>query len=187
MSTDDEARPAARLTVLTGPSGSGTESVVERVRARSPSVWVPVPATTRPRRERELDGVDRLFLTPAEFDRMVAAGELLEWSRAGPHRRGTPLEPLRSRLAAGQPVLIGLDLAGALLVRAVLPDARLVLLHPPGTVPPQVTPAAFAHTLAHDLTGRVVDELVGLSGSSFLAPAPPHVRGGPPAPPRAVR
>lgn len=134
MSTDDEARPAARLTVLAGPSGSGTESVVERVRARSPSVWVPVPATTRSRREGELDGVDRLFLTLAEFDRMVAAGELLEWSRAGPYRRGT-LEPLRARLAAGQPVLIGLDLAGALLVRAVLPDARLVLLHPPGNLP----------------------------------------------------
>ncbi|WP_433392788.1 guanylate kinase [Micromonospora sp. KLBMP9576] len=177
MSTDDEARPAARLTVLAGPSGSGTESVVERVRARSPSVWVPVPATTRPRRERELDGVDRLFLAPAEFDRMIAAGELLEWSRAGPHRRGTPLDPLRSRLAAGQPVLLGLDLAGALLVRATLPDARLVLLHPPGAVPAQATLAAFAHRLPHDRTGRVVDELVGLSGSSFLAPAPPQVRG----------
>ncbi|MEU6078217.1 guanylate kinase [Micromonospora sp. NPDC047074] len=177
MSTDDEARPAARLTVLAGPSGSGTESVVERVRARSPSVWIPVPATTRPRRERELDGVDRLFLSPAEFDRMVAAGELLEWSRAGPHRRGTPLAPLRSRLDAGQPVLVGLDLSGALLARAALPDARLVLLHPPGVVPPPAVLAVFAHTLAHDLTGRVVDELVGLSGSSFLAPAPPHLRG----------
>ncbi|MGK5673019.1 guanylate kinase [Micromonospora sp. URMC 106] len=177
MSTDDEARPAARLTVLTGPSGSGTESVVECVRARSPSVWVPVPATTRPRREGELDGVDRLFLTPAEFDRMVAAGELLEWSRAGPHRRGTPDEPVRSRLAAGQPVLLGLDLPGALLVRAALPDARLVLLHPPGAVLPTSTLAAFDHTVAHDLTDRVADELVGLSGSSFLAPARPRPRG----------
>ncbi|MGW4500796.1 guanylate kinase [Micromonospora sp. NPDC004336] len=177
MSTDDEARPAARLTVLTGPSGSGTESVVERVRARSPSVWVPVPATTRPRREGELDGVDRLFLAPAEFDRMVAAGELLEWSRAGPFRRGTPAEPVRSRLAAGQPVLLGLDLPGALLVRSALPDARLVLLHPPGLVPPTATLAAFDHTVAHDLADRVVDELVGLSGSSFLAPARPRLRG----------
>jgi guanylate kinase len=140
-------------------------------------MWVPVPATTRPRRERELDGVDRLFLTPAEFDRMVAAGELLEWSRAGPHRRGTPGEPVRSRLAAGQPVLLGLDLPGALLVRAALPDARLVLLHPPGIVPPTTTLAAFDHTVAHDLTDRVAGELVGLSGSSFLAPARPRLRG----------
>ncbi|MFI7648351.1 guanylate kinase [Micromonospora sp. NPDC049460] len=177
MSTDDEARPAARLTVLAGPEGSGTESVVECVRARSPSVWVPVPATTRPRREGELDGVDRLFLTPPEFDRMVAAGELLEWSRAGPHRRGTPGGPVRARLAVGQPVLLGLDLAGALLVRAALPDARLVLLHPPGIVPPAGTLAAFDHTVPHGLTDRVVEELVGLSGSSFLAPARPHLRG----------
>ncbi|MCM0678289.1 guanylate kinase [Micromonospora phytophila] len=177
MSTDDEARPAARLTVLAGTSGSGRESVVELVRARSPSVWTPVPATTRPRREHEVHGVDRLFLAPAEFDRLVAAGELLEWSRAGPHRRGTPSGPLRSRLAAGQPVLLGLDLPGALLARAALPDTRLVLLHPPGVVPPPATLAAFELTVAHDLTERVVDKLVGLFGSSFLAQARPRVRG----------
>nr|WP_320067939.1 hypothetical protein [Micromonospora sp. RTGN7] len=59
MSTDDEARPAARLTVLAGPSGAGVGSVVEPFRARSPSVWTPVPATTRPRRLGEVDGVDR--------------------------------------------------------------------------------------------------------------------------------
>ncbi|MFE2613880.1 guanylate kinase, partial [Micromonospora chalcea] len=45
MSTDDEARSAARLTVLSGPSGAGRSSVVEAVRARLASVWVPVVAT----------------------------------------------------------------------------------------------------------------------------------------------
>ncbi|MCO1598624.1 guanylate kinase [Micromonospora sp. RHAY321] len=177
MSTDDEARPAARLTVLAGPSGSGTESVVELVRARSPSVWIPVPATTRPRREAEVDGVDRVFLAPAEFDRRVAAGELLEWSRMGPHRRGTPYLPLRARLDAGQPVLLPLDLAGAQLVRARSPDARLVLLSPPGYRPAPAVAAAFDHTLSHDRTDRVVDELVGLLGSSYPDPAWSRVRG----------
>ncbi|PZF99246.1 guanylate kinase [Micromonospora deserti] len=177
MSTDGEARPAARLTVLAGLSGSGRESVVELVRARSPSVWTPVPVTTRPRRHHEVDGVDRLFLPPGEFDRLVAAGELLEWSRIGPYRRGIPYAPLRARLAAGQPALLPLDLAGALLVRAALPDARLVLLHPPGLIPEPATLAAFELTVAHDLTERVVDRLVGLFGSSFLAPARPRVRG----------
>ncbi|MBQ0906276.1 guanylate kinase [Micromonospora sp. U21] len=177
MSTDDEARPAARLTVLAGPSGSGRESVVELVRARSPSVWIPVPATTRPRREREIDGEDRVFLAPAEFDRRVAVGELLEWSRIGPHRRGTPYPPLRARLDAGQPVLLPLDVTGAQLVRARLPDARLVLLSPPGHRPDAAVAATFEHALTHDLTDRVVAELVGLLGSSYPDPAWSRVRG----------
>ncbi len=177
MSTDGEARSATRLTVLAGPSGSGRDGVVELVRARSPAVWTPVPVTTRPRRGHEVDGVDRVFLDPAGFERLLAAGGLLEWSRMGPHRRGTPYEPLRSRLAAGDPVLLPLDLAGALLVRVALPQARMVLLHPPGYIPDPVTSGHFEHTVVHDLTERVVDRLVGLFGSSFLAPARPRVRG----------
>ncbi|MEV5693277.1 guanylate kinase [Micromonospora globbae] len=177
MSTAGEARPAARLTVLAGPSGAGRESVVELVRARSPAVWRPVPATTRPRRDGEVDGVDRVFLTPTAFDRLIAAGGLLEWSRAGPHRRGTPYDPLRARLAAGQPALLPLDIPGALAVRERLTDARLVLLRPPNHRPDPAVAAAFELVLTHDLTDRVADELVGLLGSSYPTPAGPRVRG----------
>ncbi|MFG3554745.1 guanylate kinase [Micromonospora sp. NPDC047557] len=177
MSTDDEARPAARLTVLAGPSGSGRESVVELVRARFPSVWIPVPATTRPRREPETDGEQRVFLAPAEFERRVATGDLLEWSRIGAYHRGTLDPPLRARLDAGQPVLLPLDVAGARLVRARVPAARLVLLIPPGHRPDAAVAAAFAHTLTHDHTDRVADELVGLLGSSYPDPAWSRVRG----------
>ncbi|MCZ7419678.1 MULTISPECIES: guanylate kinase [unclassified Micromonospora] len=177
MSLDDEARPAARLTVLAGPSGAGRESVVELVRARSPSVWTPIAVTTRPRRDSELDGVHRHFVTSEEFDRRLAEGELLEWSRLGGYRRGTEITPLRRRLAAGQPVLLALDLAGALLVRAGWPEARIVLLHPPGRLPGLPVVAAVDLSVSHDRVERVVDELVGFIGSSFLAPARPRPRG----------
>ncbi|WP_229398481.1 guanylate kinase [Micromonospora okii] len=177
MSTDDEARPAARLTVLTAPSGAGVGSVVELFRARSPSVWTPVPATTRPRRAGEVDGVDRIFLSPARFDRLIAAGQLLEWARVGPHLRGTPARPVADRLAAGTPVLLPLDLPGALALRAGCPEARLVLLAPPNWRPDPAVAAATAHVVPHDRTGRAVDELVGLFGSSFLAPAQPRLNG----------
>jgi guanylate kinase len=140
-------------------------------------VWRPVPATTRPRRDGEVDGVDRVFLTPTAFDRLIAAGGLLEWSRAGPHRRGTPYDPLRARLAAGQPALLPLDIPGALAVRERLTDARLVLLRPPNHRPDPAVAAAFELVLTHDLTDRVADELVGLLGSSYPTPAGPRVRG----------
>ncbi|WP_328348476.1 guanylate kinase [Micromonospora sp. NBC_00421] len=166
MSTDGEACPAARLTVLTGPSGAGRGGVVDAVRARSPSVWVPVPVTTRPRRQGESDGVDRLFREPAEFDRMIAAGELLEWSRAGPYRRGTPRAPVTDRLARGRPVLLPLDLPGALAVHAALPQARLVLLTPPGHHPAPALAILAERTVHHDRTERAAAELVSLLGSS---------------------
>ncbi|MET7835906.1 guanylate kinase [Micromonospora sediminicola] len=173
MSTDDEARSAARLTVLSGPSGAGRGSVVELVRARLASVWVPVVATTRPPRPGERDGVDRLFLDPAGFDRLIAAGELLEWCRIGPYRRGVPRAGVWTRLAQGRPVLLSLDLAGALTVRAVAPQARLVLLAPPAYRADPAVAALFTHAVAHDRTERAATELVGLLGSSFLAPARP--------------
>lgn len=136
-----------------------------------------MPVTTRPRRDGEVAGVDRVFLDPTEFDRLLAAGDLLEWSQIGRYRRGTPGQPLRSRLAAGAPALLPMDLAGALRLRVVLPTARLVLLHPPGSVTDPVTEPHFAHTIVHGRTAQVVDELVGLFGSSFIAPARPRVRG----------
>ncbi|MFU8874134.1 guanylate kinase [Micromonospora sp. SL4-19] len=177
MSTDDEARPAARLTVLAGPSGAGRESVVEHVRARFPLVWVPVAATTRPPCPGEVDGVDRHFLDPAAFDRMIGADALLEWSRIGPYRRGVPRAGVRARLAEGRPVLLPLDLPGALAVRAAAPDAQLVLLTPRSYRPDPAVAAAFAHAVVHDLTERAADELVGLLGSSFLAPVQPRPSG----------
>ncbi len=140
-------------------------------------MWTPIPATTRPRRDAEVDGVDRVFLAPAEFDRQVAAGELLEWSWIGPHRRGTPYLPLRARLDSGQPALLPLDLPGARLVRARLPDTRLVLLSPPGHRPDPALAAVVDHILTHDRTDRVVEELVGLLGSSYPDPAWSRVRG----------
>ncbi|MEU7982713.1 guanylate kinase [Micromonospora sp. NPDC049081] len=166
MSTVDEACPAARLTVLTGPSGAGRGGVVGAVRARSPAVWVPVPVTTRARRPGESDGVDRLFREPAEFDRMIAAGELLEWSRAGPYRRGTARAPLIDRLTRGWPVLLPLDPPGALVVTEALPSARLVLLLPPGHRADPALAALVERTVHHDHTERAAAELVSLLGSS---------------------
>ncbi|SBT38397.1 nucleoside/nucleotide kinase family protein [Micromonospora auratinigra] len=177
MSTDDEARPAARLTVLSGPSGAGRGSVVELVRARFPSVWRPVPATTRPPCRGEVPGVDRLFVDSAAFDRMIAADALLEWSRTGPYRRGVPRAGIRDRLAEGRPVLLPLDLPGALAVRAAAPGVLMVLLAPPSYRPDPAVAGAFAHAVRHDRAERAADELVGLLGYSFLAPAQPRPSG----------
>jgi guanylate kinase len=131
VSNDDEARPAARLTVLSGPSGVGKDSVIELIRARSPEVWLSVSVTTRPMRDYEIDGVHYHFVDRAEFQRLIEAGELLEWAEFAGNLYGTPRAEVNARLRSGRPALLKIDLQGARQVRAAMPEAQLVFLAPP--------------------------------------------------------
>ncbi|PVZ11801.1 guanylate kinase [Actinomycetospora cinnamomea] len=122
-----------RLMVLAGPSGVGKSTVVAELRRIGAPLWFSVSATTRAARPGEVDGRDYRFVTPEEFDRMIAEGEMLEWAdiHGGMHRSGTPRAPVDEHLAAGEPVLLELDLAGARAVRDQRPDALFVFLEPP--------------------------------------------------------
>jgi len=120
-----------RLTVLSGPSGVGKSTVVAELRRSHPEVWLSVSVTTRKPRPGERHGVEYYFVDDAEFDRMIASGELLEWAEFAGHRYGTPRTPVLQRLAAGVPALLEIDLQGARQVRAAMPDALLVFLAPP--------------------------------------------------------
>ncbi|MDQ4085962.1 MAG: guanylate kinase [Actinomycetota bacterium] len=122
---------AARLTVLSGPSGVGKSTVVNTLRREYPEVWVSVSATTRAPRPGEVHGRHYYFVDDEEFDRLVGEGALLEWAEFAGHRYGTPREPVRDRLDRGVPVLLEIDLQGARQIRASVPDARLVFLRPP--------------------------------------------------------
>ncbi len=118
--------------MLAGPTAVGKGTVSADVRARYPEVWLSVSATTRPPRPGEVHGLHYLFVSPEEFDRMVAAGEMLEWAVVhGRHRYGTPRGPVEQHLAAGVPTLLEIDLQGARQVRDSMPGARFVFLAPP--------------------------------------------------------
>lgn len=122
----------SRLTVLAGPTAVGKGTVSADIRARYPEIWLSVSATTRPPRPGELDGVHYHFVSEAEFDRMTAAGELLEWAVVhGRHRYGTPRRAVEQALADGKPALLEIDLQGARQVRLTMPDALFVFLAPP--------------------------------------------------------
>ncbi len=125
------ARQSAGLTVLSGPSGVGKGSVVAVVSRTYPSVWLSVSVTTRPPRPGEVDGAHYHFVSNAEFDRMIAAGELLEWAEYTDRRYGTPRAPVEEKLIAGVPVLLEIELRGAHQVKRSMPGARFVFLKPP--------------------------------------------------------
>ncbi|WP_423212831.1 guanylate kinase [Mycobacterium talmoniae] len=132
---DPRARPpaVARVVVLSGPSAVGKSTVVRCLRDRIPDLYFSVSATTRAPRPGEVDGVDYHFVTAEQFARLIEEHALLEWAEIhnGLHRSGTLREPVREAAAAGHPVLIEVDLAGARAVKRALPEAITVFLAPP--------------------------------------------------------
>jgi guanylate kinase len=123
----------AAVVVLSGPSAVGKSTVVRCLRDRIPDLHFSVSVTTRAPRPGEVDGVDYTFVSAGEFQRLIDAGELLEWAdiHGGLHRSGTPAAPVRSAVANGAPVLIEVDLAGARAVKAAMPEVTTVFLAPP--------------------------------------------------------
>lgn len=120
------------LTVLSGPTAVGKGTVVARLHALHPEIFVSVSATTRPPRPGEREGVHYLFVSEDEFDALVAEDALLEWARVhGVHRYGTPRAPVLAATEAGRPALLEIDLQGARQVRTRWPEARFVFLAPP--------------------------------------------------------
>lgn len=120
------------VTVLTGPSGVGKGTVVTRLIQQHPEIWLSVSVTTRSPRPGEVDGVNYWFISDAEFDALVASGDLLEWALVHEvHRYGTPRQPVLKALREGRTCLLELDLAGARRVRRTMPEARTVFLMPP--------------------------------------------------------
>lgn len=120
-----------RLTVVSGPSGVGKSSVLSEVRRQVPEVYFSVSATTRAPRPGEIDGVHYHFVSVAEFERMIADGEMLEHARYAGNFYGTPRKPVQEAIAAGKPAVLEIELQGARQVRQAWPDAQLVMLLPP--------------------------------------------------------
>ena len=98
---------------------------------REPELWLSVSATTRTPRPGEVDGRDYVFLEPSAFEKWEEHGEFVESATVYGRRYGTPRRALEDRLAAGDDVLLEIDIQGALTVKAAFPEAVLVFLRPP--------------------------------------------------------
>jgi guanylate kinase len=123
--------PPHRLAVLSGPAGVGKSTVVAYLRRNVPRIWHSVSVTTRPIRPGEVDGASYRFVSQPEFDAMVERGELLEHAKYAGNYYGTPRAPVAEHLAAGDLVLLEIEIQGARQVRTLVPDALLMFLKPP--------------------------------------------------------
>ncbi len=127
------ARPSTRrglLFVLSAPSGSGKDTVINALKQQGMDFYMVPSVTTRAPRPGESEGNPYHFVSQKTFDRLVSQGELLEYARVHGNWYGQPLKPIRENLAAGRDVLLKIDVQGAATIRSKVPQAIFIFLVP---------------------------------------------------------
>jgi guanylate kinase len=122
---------AARVFVITGPSGVGKGTLIGELLDRVDGLELSTSATTRAPRSGEEDGRDYHFLSPEEFDARAIDGDFLEHATYSGNRYGTLRSEVERRLAEGQSVVLEIEVQGARQVRAAMPESVLVFIAPP--------------------------------------------------------
>jgi guanylate kinase len=119
---------SALLIVISGPSGVGKDTVIQRMKERGLPFHFVVTATTRKARPEEQHGVDYIFVSHDEFARMIEHDEMLEYAIVYNDYKGIPREQVRQALASDQDVIMRVDVQGAATIRKLSPEALLIFL-----------------------------------------------------------
>jgi guanylate kinase len=122
---------APLVLIVSGPSGSGKSTLVQKI-MELPGTMSSVSVTTRPRRATESTGKCYDFVTDAQFDAMVASGELLEYAKVfGKHSYGTPKKWLEESRRVGRDLVLEIDVQGAEQVKRKIPESVAIFILPP--------------------------------------------------------
>lgn len=126
-----EAGSGPLLAVITGPSGVGKDTILQRLQDLGRPYHFAITATTRPPRSEETDGVDYYFVSDDRYDEMVQRSEFLENATVYAYRYGVPKPPIREALAQGRDVLMRTDVQGARYISSHYPGVVTIFVKPP--------------------------------------------------------
>lgn len=120
-----------KLIVFSAASGAGKTTIIKEILKSFPHIVFSISATTRPKREVETDGVEYYFLSEEEFKKKIEKDEFVEWEKFYDYYYGTLKSFVTGNIEAGKPVLLELDVKGALTIKRLYPYAHLVYISPP--------------------------------------------------------
>jgi guanylate kinase len=124
----DIYHPQPLLIVISGPSGVGKDTVLQRMKEREFPFHFVVTATTRPKRPNEVHGKDYFFVSSDEFARMIEDDELLEYAIVYNDYKGIPKQQVRDALDSSKDVVMRIDVQGAETIRRLAPEALLIFI-----------------------------------------------------------
>jgi guanylate kinase len=119
------------LIVVSAPSGAGKTTIVKEILKEYPQIIFSISATTRPKRETEIDGIEYFFLSESEFKEKINNDEFIEWEKFYDYYYGTLKSFITANIEAGKSVLLELDVKGALTIKRLYPYAHLIYISPP--------------------------------------------------------
>lgn len=120
------------LIVLSGPSGVGKGTVRQAIFSKGERDFIySISATTRQRREGEVDGVDYFFKTREEFEDMIKNDQLLEYTEYVGNYYGTPVDYVQKTIDAGKDIFLEIEVQGAMQVKERMPEGTYIFLTPP--------------------------------------------------------
>jgi guanylate kinase len=119
------------LIVISGPSGVGKDTIIERLLKMDASLRYSVSFTTRPKRDYEIDGVHYSFVTKPKFEELIGRGELLEWAEYNGYYYGTSRTRVEKLQRQGLDVILKIEVRGAEQVREKRPDGVFIFIAPP--------------------------------------------------------
>lgn len=120
-----------KIIVIAAPSGTGKTTIIRSVFVRMPELIYSVSATTRKKRRGEKEGVDYFFISEAEFMDKIQANEFAEWEQFYGYYYGTPRKYIEETINTGATIILEIDVKGALQIKSVYPEAKLIFIAPP--------------------------------------------------------
>lgn len=119
------------LMILSGPSGSGKDTVLNKLVESNEDVCVSISMTTREMRDGEIDGKHYYFVSREYFQKKIAEDKMLEYAEYAGNYYGTPRQPVEEMLNEGKSVVLKIEVQGAEKIRRIYPDVTSVFLLPP--------------------------------------------------------
>lgn len=119
------------LIILSGPSGSGKDTILSELTKREVDIRISTSMTTRKPRDWEIDGKSYYFVSENYFTKKLEENQILEYAQYGTNYYGTPKAPVDLWLSEGKTVILKIEVQGAEKIRAIYPDSVSIFLMPP--------------------------------------------------------